>query len=215
MALARQPKTAEALDNSIRGNLALAGPDEEARAAGELRERKRAAGDEEAAGGAKQEGSLRERVMAARRALDIKERAKEKVKEKVMTPAKMGTKWLLKWAWFNLIPSFGLTLIYINMHVFLRWIFPSLFCKLGEEWVPVKTGEHSATNIAGTAFGIVEIMGLLLIDIILFIIIFGVLSLIVMIINFMGAGLWEKMKMMWESFMALGWGGIKALVDLF
>ena len=108
-------------------------------------------------------GSFRKRVMAARQA---KERAKKKIEEKITAPAKAGTSWLLKAAWLNLIDSFGLTLIYINMHVFLRHVFPDAFCKLGEEWKPKMVGGHSATNVAGTAFGIVEIMGLLILDLI-------------------------------------------------
>jgi hypothetical protein len=131
------------------------------------------------AGGGGQPRSLREKVMAARRAMDIKQRAKDKIKEKITEPVKMGTNRALQWAWTVLIPSFGLSLIYINTHVFLRWVFPSAFCKLGEEWMPKTVSEHSSKNIAGTAFGIVEVMGLVLLDLVAFFIIFAIIAILV------------------------------------
>jgi hypothetical protein len=154
--------------------------------------------------------SFRERIMAARQAMDLKERAKKKIEEKVMAPVKAGTNWLLKASWLNLIDSFGLTLIYINTHLFLRQIFPDAFCKLGEEWKPKMVGESSASNIAGTAFGIVEVMGLLLLDLIVIFIILGVLAIISMIITW-ATNPAEALKAIWD----LGWTGIEALVSLF
>lgn len=126
-----------------------------------------------------QEGqSLREAKMASM-AEEGKKGKLGKVKEKASEAAHMVTGMGLRWAWESLIPSWGLTIIYINMHAFLRLVFPSAFCKLGDEWVPKKTfGEHSATNVAGTAFGIVEIMGLLLIDILVFFIILALVSVL-------------------------------------
>lgn len=129
---------------------------------------------------------------------------------------KMGTSHLLRWAWGVLIPSFGLSLIYINAHVFLRWIFPENFCKLGDEWLPKQVfGEHSAKNIAGTGFGLVEVIGLLILDLLLLFVLLGGLAFIVMIVNFMGASWWEKIEMTWGAFFSLGWDGIQALVALF
>ena len=58
--------------------------------------------------------SLRERVSAARQAMNIKKKVKEKIVKKIVAPAKIGTNWLLRSAWINLIPSWGLTLIWIN-----------------------------------------------------------------------------------------------------
>lgn len=120
--------------------------------------------------------SLREAKMAS-----MTEEGKKgklgKVKEKASAAAHKATGTGLRWAWTVLIPSCGLSLVYINMHAFLRWVFPSAFCKLGDEWVPKQiAGENSAANVAGTAFGIVEIMGLMLIDILVFFIILTFLS---------------------------------------
>lgn len=171
------------VDDILLNNPNLAGPAQEKYAEREMRKKKAGAADN-ADGGAEQPRTLREKVIAARRAMDLKQRAKDKLKEKVMDPAKMGTNRALKWAWTVLIPSLGLSLIYINTHVFLRWIFPSAFCKLGEEWVPKQiTGEHSSKNVAGTAFGIVEMMGLLFLDLLVLFIIFGALAIIYLLID--------------------------------
>ena len=156
---------------------------QEGEAAGKLREEKMKKEEE----GGKQEDiggqrSLRERVMTAKKALNIKEKAKEKMNEKVMMPAKQGTNWLLRWAWATLIPSWGLSLIYINLHVFLKIVFgEKLFCKLGQEWIPKKIqavgGE--AGKIGGKTIGIAEIMLLVLLDLIAFFIIFAILAILV------------------------------------
>lgn len=153
-------------------------------AARELREKRMKTKEEEneEQQGDRQPQGLRQRIMAARRALDIKQKAKEKIEEKVMAPAKQGTNWLLRWAWVTLIPSWGLTLIYINLHVFLKMVFgEKLFCKLGQEWIPKKIqavgGEAGA--MGGKAIGIVEIMGLLILDLVLFFVIIAILAILV------------------------------------
>ncbi len=165
--------------------------------------------------------SFRERLMAARQAMDLKERAKEKLEEKVLAPAKAGTSWLLKAAWLNLIDSFGLTLIYINLQVFLRWVLgDKFFCKLGEEWAPklAQTGGKEIAKSfggAGKIAGIIEIMGLLVLDLAVLFIILGALGLIVMIVSFWDMGFWDKILTIWNAIGMLGWGAVKALIDLF
>ena len=58
---------------------------------------------------------------------------------------------LLRMAWGNLIQSFGLTAIWINIHAFGNMVFgDKVFCPLGEEWQMkqdkiVKGGEASET----------------------------------------------------------------------
>jgi hypothetical protein len=69
------------------------------------------------------------------------------------------------------------------MHVFLRFVLPDLFCKLGEEWVPKQakalTGE--AGGLAGKGIGILEIIALVMIDLILlFLIILVVVFLVIL-----------------------------------
>lgn len=154
-------------------------PAEQMAMAGRLNEARRNESEEQAETEANpEELSLREAKMASM-ADEGKKSKLGKVKEKASMAAQTASGMGLRWAWESLIPSWGLTIIYINMHAFLRLVFPSAFCKLGDEWVPKKTfGEHSATNVAGTAFGIVEIMGLLLIDILVFFIILALVSVL-------------------------------------
>lgn len=135
-----------------------------------------------------------------------------------------GTAGLLRWAWWGLptVVAFIPALIYINIHVFLRLVIgENLFCKLGDEWAPkqVKAMAGEAGKLGGKAIGIVEVMVLISLDFIAGAIIFGALALIVMIVSWIAefneAGffgkLWLGLKGIWE----LGWGGVKALVDLF
>lgn len=159
-------------------------PTEQMAMAGRLNEARRQDNEEQAEEPGNEmsnpeERSLREAKMASLAEEEKKKSKLKKVKEKASVFSHKVTGTGLRWAWESLIPSWGLTIIYINIHAFLRWVFPSAFCKLGDEWVPKKVvGENSAANIAGTAFGIVEIMGLLLIDVLLFFIILAFASLL-------------------------------------
>jgi len=165
---------------------------------------------------AKEGGGLRDRVSQLKEKANFKKRAQKKIEEKVTDSVKQGTNRLLKNAWLHLIDSFGLTLIYINMHVFLRWVFPDLFCKLGEEWMPkIVAGKSSAKNVGGTAFGIVEVIGLLILDLIALTIIASVLTLLVMIVDFMGKGFMGKVGAVVSGITTLGWGAVMALFNLF
>jgi hypothetical protein len=163
-------------------------------------------------------GSFRERVMAARQAMDLKEMAKKKLEEKVTAPAKAGTSWLLKASWLNLIDSFGLTLIYINLHVFGRWVLgEKFFCKLGEEWLPKEASAvgGEAGKTAGRAVGIVEIMALLILDLIVIFIIFVILGILILIVSWWSASWGEKIAMIFKAITNLGWGAVSDLKALF
>jgi len=125
-------------------------------------------------GGEKQQ-SLRQRYLAARQ-------AKDKIAEKVTSPARAGTSKALRWAWMALIPSWGLSAIWLNLHVLLKFIFgEKLFCKLGDEWLPAKAdaaaGEAGKTLKRGV--GMIETMGLIFIDVIIFFVVMGLLTLII------------------------------------
>lgn len=181
--------------------------------AGPARAQKTPAGQAEA-GSAPQD--LRQAVMAKKNAEAEKKKKQPGRAAKSGSAIKTASKAGLRWAWSVLIPSWGLSLIYINMHIFLRWVFPDLFCKLGEEWVPKKvSSEHSASNVAGTAFGIVEVIGLLLLDLIFGFVIFAALSFIIMIVNWLGKSWWDKLGAIWDAFQAFGWATMSALIDIF
>ena len=165
-----------------------------------------------------QKMSLRQKVASAKKALNIKEKAKKKIEEKVTAPVRMGTNWLLKEAWWNLISSWGLTLIYINIHVFLRLVLgEKFFCKLGDEWIPkkIKAVGGDAGKMGGKAIGIIEVIGLLLLDAVAFFLILAILGLISMIMSWLGKGFWSSIWGAVKAIYNLGWDGVSALIDLF
>ncbi len=156
----------------------MSGGAQESLAAEKLRERRA----EEEGGEGEKPQSIREAVMGAKREKDSRGMIGEKM-ESALNPAKMGTSILLNWALGVLIPSFGLSLIYINMHVFLRWIFgDKLFCKLGEEWVPKQVGSvlGEEGKMTGKGIGLIEVMGLVFLDLAVLIIILVQTAIIIL-----------------------------------
>ena len=139
--------------------------------------------------------SLREQVLAAKQEEAKKKAAKEKTAEQTGAQAgaegagkKFGTSMLLKMSWLNLIDTFGLTLIYINIHVFLRWVLGEKFsCKLGEEWAPsnLKTVAGGAEQAAGKMAGTTEVMLLICLDIFLVILILIIVGFFAVVYQFL------------------------------
>jgi len=143
---------------------------------GEADQDRQGAGGE--AGG--QSGSFRDRWRAAKQAMNLKQKAKDKIAEKVTTPARAGTSRALQWAWKALIPSWGLSSIWLNIHVFLRMVFgEKLFCKFGDEWLPPQADAIAgeAVKTVKRSIGLVEVMALIFIDVIIFFIIVGFVSM--------------------------------------
>lgn len=93
--------------------------------------------------------SLREAVrMEKARKTDADKKAE--TAEQKSNPIRMQTSALLRSAWVNLIPSWGLTLLWIDIHVFLRQILgKSMFCKLGEEWTDRPGMKNSMPKLEG------------------------------------------------------------------
>lgn len=126
-----------------------------------------------------------QRELASQRRFSFKGKLKgeaEGIMDKATAPARKGTSALLKSAWTNLIQSFGLTLLYINAHVFLRFVFGSkIFCKLGQEWIPEKALKANAElgEKGNKGLGMIEVIVLIILDLI-------VLSLIALIIGILG-----------------------------
>lgn len=192
--------------------------------AAELRRARRSEAEQPAEEKGKEPLSLRQAVLAKRMA-EIKKEEGEKTKglkgrveETITAPVRQATNGLLRWAWMSLIPSFGLTLIYINTHVFLRWVFgEKLFCRLGEEWIPKQLSAVAGGGgeTASKSIGLVEAMGLLFLDIIFGVILISILSLIALIVSFLGAGLWTQLSWVWSAISSFGLSAIQALIDLF
>jgi len=123
---------------------------------------------------------LRDQAKEAKEKASITNTVKKAVEGAVATPVSMATSEALKQAWLNLIDSFGLTLIYINFHIFCRFVFgEKLFCKLGHEWIGGKTGSKGGnkgmSGILGLpldAMGIVEAMAVGILDTIIILLLF-------------------------------------------
>lgn len=101
-----------------------------------------------------------------------------------------GTDWALRMSWYNIIDSFGLTLIWINCHIFLRFVWGSkYFSKLGHEWASMGAAKletavagaeaKEALAMAGDRVGFIEALLVALLDLI---VLFGVLWLFVQLV---------------------------------
>ncbi|MEI6529543.1 MAG: hypothetical protein WCN88_04065 [Candidatus Falkowbacteria bacterium] len=91
-------------------------------------------------GASESSGDFRADQMTEKRKQGLKAKTNKMITA-ALAPARKGTSALLKAAWENLIETFGLTLIWIDIHVFLNLVLgDKLFCKLGEEWIPDKPG---------------------------------------------------------------------------
>lgn len=87
----------------------------------------------------------------------------------------------LKKAWLNLIPSWGLTLIWINIHAFLSTVVgEKMFCKLGMEWVPeeLKKSQSGEAQKIGKMAGIFENGGLACLNLGCLLVVIGVAALV-------------------------------------
>lgn len=113
-----------------------------------------------------------------------KKRKKESIdnkKDGIINQGKVVLAGILRWCWLpGLKISFGLTLIWINIHWFLSNIFSSLFCKLGEEWFlrPGVQGDPVKRKIvkqSGKKINLVETMGCACLNILVIFIILGAL----------------------------------------
>lgn len=188
--------------------------------AGELRAAQRGSSDGLGDAGKSGDGpqTLREAVLAAKRQQADKEKKGDGLADKaagaVAAPIKQGTSNLLKQAWLHLIDSFGFTLIWIDIHVFLRQIFEKFFCKLGEEWLPTygvggeaggepSLADSSAGKQASKSIGLVETMGFFTLNIGCLFLIIAVFTVAGMILDIVA----NPLKAIAELFGAL-WGAI-------
>jgi hypothetical protein len=117
--------------------------------------------------------------------------------------AKLLTGPLLSASWKTLITSYGLTLIYLNIHVWAGFIEGhKVFCKLGEE---VK-----APGLFKKALGFMEVIAILALDLLVFLILLAVVAIAVFIINIMVDGLTiENFKILWNLF----GGALNSLIE--
>ena len=130
------------------------------------------------------QGNIRADKMAAFRqegAKKLAEEAKDKAIKAALSPASQGTSNLLKAAWENLIDTFGLTIIWIDIHIFLSQVLgKDLFCSLGEEWLPKGTPRN--LEAAKKYVGLTEKMAVVGLNLGCLILILFALSLVAMIV---------------------------------
>ncbi len=96
---------------------------------------------------------------------------------------------LLRQAWINLINSFGLTLIWINIHVFGNLVFGSkVLCNLGEEWF-IRPGtaknpaQQKLIKEGGTKIGVIEKGGCACLNFVIFIVVIFFLVIVVILLE--------------------------------
>lgn len=88
----------------------------------------------------------------------------------------------LRWSWLAIIPSFGLSLIYTNLHAFMRLIFPKFFCELGSEWF-VGPAKVMGGGAAGQGVKMGEKMLLAMIDLVVLMVILVILAVIMILVD--------------------------------
>jgi len=156
---------------------------QEAEKAGEFRATTRGGVSENNENGS----SLRELVQQKKvqEAKDNKDKDGNGLLSQAMSPVLKSTDEALKFAWENLIDSFGLTLLWIDIHYFLNKVFgPTMFRELGEEWIPdsVKKSVGDSKQAAGL-LKIVEQAGCGCLNLGCLFLILAIVSLIAMIVS--------------------------------
>lgn len=138
-----------------------------------------------------EQSTLRQRVMAARRDKSAKESKTKQVVKAAVAPARKATSRLLRQAWINVIDSYGLTLLWVDVHFFMSAVLgDSIFCKPGHEWADAVSGgkaggQQTAEQLesAQQAIGLVE-KGLIgCVNIVLLLTIFSIAFVLYLLID--------------------------------
>jgi len=134
--------------------------------------------------------SLREATQEAKKEKAAQEEkeggAGDKLASAATAPIRQGTSKLLQQAWLHLVDSWGLTLIWIDIHVWLGTIFgDKFFCKLGGEWLDnnIKTAQEDYAKSQGKTLGTVEPMVLACCNLGCLLILISVIFLVAMIMG--------------------------------
>lgn len=93
---------------------------------------------------------------------------------------------LLKGAWTNLLPSWGLTLFWIDIHVFLNKVLgPWAFRDLGEEWIPasIKKVDEQKSKEAASMLRLSESAGCGCLNLGCLFLVIAILSVIALIVR--------------------------------
>ncbi len=166
----------------------------ESEKAGQFRAAKRLLGPEDSV---REGASFREQLKAKKFSTNTETGVKGLISQ--ANPFRKMTDGWLKGAWQNLIPSWGLTLLYIDAHAFLNKVFgPKYFRELGGEWVPVgvKKLEGAGLDKAASMAKVIEPIGCACLNLaVLFLIL-----LIITIITIIASIITGDLALIWDLF---------------
>lgn len=175
--------------------------------AGELRASKRAESvDNTEEGGL----SFREQIKQKKNLNITNEKRAEELIERD-NPIRQATDSALKFAWENLITSWGLTLLYIDLHAFLNKVFgPKVFRELGGEWIPasIKKLGDGPTKKAAAMLSIAETAGCGCLNLGCLFLVIAIFTVIAMIVS-AAVNPWETL---WT--ILTGDGGLSGFIDM-
>ena len=124
--------------------------------------------------------------------LDNTDKVAEGADKLIQSATQLATGQLLSLSWKTLIESWGLTLIYLNLHAWAGFIEGhKVFCKLGSE---VK-----APGIFKAALGFMEAVAILLMDLLVILTILTVISLLALLVDAMVHPV-QNFKILWDLF---------------
>ena len=103
--------------------------------------------------------NMKEAKVASKKQAAKKTNVKEKAEMRATMPARRATSWLLRLAWLNAWATFGLTLIYVDLHILGGLVMgKKFFVNIGEEWTPeyVRKGSGELGKTSSMMLGIAE-----------------------------------------------------------
>ncbi len=168
------------IDSQLLRHKKLGGREEEQKAENELRQQKR---QQKSKNNVQSTLNKKQEQKQKAKAKETSQSMKAKTGKASGTPLKEGTKWLLRGAWLNIITSFGLTIIWIDLHVFLRFVVGKrFFCGLGEEWLPnlavmSQITQTSSSRMKIKMIGFLEALLLLFLNLMYLFILFSIVTL--------------------------------------
>ncbi len=121
-----------------------------------------------------------------------KNKSAKKPEPGLISKGKVALAGALRWCWMpGLELTFGLTLIWINIHWVFNQVFPSLFCDFGEEWflrsgVEASPAQKRVIKEAGKKFNLVETMGCGCLNLVILFMIITFLGLTSMVLQIFG-----------------------------
>ena len=152
----------------------------------------------------------RQAEIAQEEATEQKKQAEEKEKQDMQPNAvNKITSNLLKSAWESLVASWGLTLIWIDIHVFSSLVFGNkMFCKLGMEWIPdaLKQTQFKEAEKLGKVVGATEGIGVGCLNLgclMLVLAAFIIIGIIFKILQHPLDALWTMPTLTWEVMKAI------------